>query len=301
MLELLLIPFLEAALRTATPLAFAALGELVAERAGVINLGMEGSIIAGCLGGAVFATLGGSAVGYAGAALAGLLLAALFALFVVRLGSDQIIAGMAITVLGLGLTGTAFHAMPARVGVGTVLPTTGPVPLPLLSDLPVLGRVLFAQPVPTYILFVLVPLLAWWFRRTHGGLALRAVGESPAAAAAAGVAPQRVRALAILFSGLMGGLCGGTLVLAQVGSFNEHMSAGRGFIAIAIVVLGRWTPWGTAGAAAVFGAAFALQYLAQALGTALPYQLFLALPYVLTLTLLAALRGRAVAPANLGR
>jgi simple sugar transport system permease protein len=99
----------------------------------------------------------------------------------------------------------------------------------------------------------------------------------------------------------MGGLCGGTLVLAQVGSFNENMSAGRGFIAIAIVVLGRWTPWGTAGAAAVFGAAFALQYLAQTLGTTLPYQLFLALPYVLTLTLLAALRGRAVAPAHLGR
>lgn len=301
MLELLLLPFLEAALRTATPLAFAALGELVAERAGVINLGMEGSIIAGCLGGATFAAFGGAAVGYAGAALAGLLLAAIFAFFVVRLGSDQIITGTAITVLGLGLTGTAFHAMPERVGVGTVLPTTGPLPLPLLSELPVVGSVLFTQPVPTYVLFVLVPVVAWWFRRTHGGLALRAVGESPAAAAAAGIAPHRVRALAILFSGLMGGLCGGTLVLAQVGSFNENMSAGRGFIAIAIVVLGRWTPWGTAGAAVVFGAAFALQYLAQTLGTALPYQLFLALPYVLTLALLAALRGRALAPAHLGR
>ncbi|HRN52255.1 MAG TPA: ABC transporter permease [Gemmatimonadaceae bacterium] len=301
MLELLLLPFLEAALRTATPLAFAALGELVAERAGVINLGLEGSIIAGCLGGAMFAMLGGSALGYAGAALAGLLLAAIFALFVLRFGSDQIITGTAITVLGLGATGTIFHAFPERVGVGTVLPTTGPLPIPLLSELPVLGRVLFAQPAPTYVLFALVPLLAWWSARTHAGLALRAVGESPAAAAAAGIAPQRVRALAILFSGLMGGLCGGTLVLAQVGSFNENMSAGRGFIAIAIVVLGRWTPWGTAGAAVVFGAAFALQYLAQTLGTTLPYQLFLALPYVLTLTLLAALRGRAVAPAHLGR
>ena len=301
MLELLLLPFLEAALRTATPLAFAALGELVAERAGVINLGLEGSIIAGCLGGAMFAMLGGSALGYAGAALAGLLLAAIFALFVVRFGSDQIITGTAITVLGLGATGTIFHAFPERVGVGSMLPTTGPLPIPLLSELPVLGRVLFAQPAPTYILFALVPLLAWWSARTHAGLALRAVGESPAAAAAAGIAPQRVRAIAILFSGLMGGLCGGTLVLAQVGSFNENMSAGRGFIAIAIVVLGRWTPWGTAGAAAVFGAAFALQYLAQTLGTTLPYQMFLALPYVLTLTLLAALRGRAVAPAHLGR
>ncbi len=301
MLELFLVPFLEATLRTATPLAFAALGELVAERAGVINLGMEGSIIAGCLGAAIFSLLGGAAVGYAGAALSGLALAALFAFFVVRLGSDQIITGTAITVLGLGLTGTLYHAAPDLVGVGRELTTTGPIALPLLSRIPVLGRALFTQPLPTYALYVLVPIVAWWFRRTHAGLALRAVGESPAAAAAAGVAPQRLRALAILFSGAMGGLCGGTLVLAQVGSFNENMSAGRGFIAIAIVVLGRWSPWGTAGAALVFGAAFALQYLVQSLGLALPYQLFLALPYVLTLVLLAALRGRAIAPAHLGR
>lgn len=301
MLELFLVPFLEATLRTATPLAFAALGELVAERAGVINLGMEGSIIAGCLGAAIFSLLGGAAVGYAGAALSGLALAALFAFFVVRLGSDQIITGTAITVLGLGLTGTLYHAAPDLVGVGRELATTAPIALPSLSRIPVLGRALFTQPLPTYALYVLVPIVAWWFHRTHAGLALRAVGESPVAAAAAGVAPQRLRALAILFSGAMGGLCGGTLVLAQVGSFNENMSAGRGFIAIAIVVLGRWSPWGTAGAALVFGGAFALQYLVQSLGLALPYQLFLALPYVLTLLLLAALRGRAIAPAHLGR
>lgn len=301
MLELVLVPLLEATLRTATPLAFAALGELVSERAGVINLGLEGSIIAGCLGGAAFALMGGATFGYVGAALSGLLLSAIFAFFVVRIGSDQIITGTAITVLGLGITGTLFHAIPSQVGAGAVLPTTGPIAIPLLSNLPLLGRVLFTQPAPTYALYALVPSIAWWFRRTHAGLTLRAVGESPSAAAAAGIAPDRVRALAILFSGLMGGLCGGTLVLAQVGSFNENMSAGRGFIAIAIVVLGRWTPWGTAGAALVFGAAFALQYLVQSLGLTLPYQLFLALPYVLTLLLLALLRGRAAAPAHLGR
>lgn len=301
MLELMLIPFLEATIRTATPLAFAAMGELVAERAGVINLGMEGSIIAGCLGGAAAAAMWGSAAGYVGAALAGVLLAAIFALFVVRIGSDQIITGTAITVLGLGLTGTLFHAAPTLVGAGTTLPTTGPVAIPVLSALPLLGRVLFMQPLPTYALYALVPLLAWWLRRTHAGLALRAVGESPEAAAAAGVAAGRMRAAAIVFSGLMGGLCGGTLVLAQVGSFNENMSAGRGFIAIAIVVLGRWTPWGTAGAALVFGGAFALQYLVQSLGLAWPYQVFLAMPYLLTLVLLATLRGRATSPAHLGR
>jgi ABC-type uncharacterized transport system permease subunit len=301
MLELTLVPFLEAALRTATPLAFAALGELVAERAGVINLGLEGTIIAGCLGGAAAAVLGGAAFGYAGAMFAGLLLASVFALFVVRMGTDQIITGTALTVLGLGVTGTLFHLAPRAVGVGVVLPTTGPLPIPVLSDIPVLGRVLFAQSAPTYALYVIVPALAWWLSRTHAGLALRAVGESPAAAEAAGLVPQRIRVLAICFSGAMGGLCGGTLVLAQVGAFNEGMSAGRGFIAIAVVVLGRWTPWGTAGAALLFGGAFALQYLAQSLELGLPYQLFLAMPYLLTLVLLASMRGRGVAPAHLGR
>jgi simple sugar transport system permease protein len=301
MLELALVPFLEAAVRTATPLAFAALGELVAERAGVINLGLEGTIIAGCLGAAVAALAGGAAAGYAGAALAGVAMAAVFALFTVRLGTDQIITGTALTMLGLGVTGTLFRAAPALAGAGSALATTAPAPVPLLADVPVLGRVLFTQPLPTYALYVLVPALAWWLLRTHSGLALRAVGESPEAAAAAGLATARIRTWAILFSGAMGGLCGGTLVLAQVGGFNEGMSAGRGFIAIAIVVLGRWTTWGTAGAALLFGAAFALQFFAQTLGLAVPYQVFLATPYVLTLVLLASLRGRGAAPAHLGR
>lgn len=300
-MELIMIPFLEAAIRTATPLAFAALGELVAERAGIINLGLEGMIIAGCLGAAMTALAGGAVLGYAGAAAAGVAMAALFALFVVWLRTDQIITGTALTMLGLGLTGTIFHLAPESAGAGATLPTTGPVAIPVLVDIPWLGQVLFRQPVATYVLYVAVPALAWWMMRTHAGLGLRAVGESPQAAAAAGLRPRRIRAAAILFSGAMGGLCGGTLVLAQVGGFNEGMSAGRGFIAIAIVVLGRWTPWGTAGAALLFGGAFALQYLFQSLGWALPYQLFLALPYVLTLVLLATLRGRASAPANLAR
>jgi simple sugar transport system permease protein len=301
MLELTLVPFLEAAVRTATPLAFAAFGELLAERAGVINLGLEGTIIAGCLGGAAAAVLGGTTLGFVGAAMAGLVMALLFALFVVRIGTDQIITGTALTVLGLGITGSVYHLSPALVGAGSPLPTTTAFVVPGLSSIPLVGRALFAQPWPTYALYALVPLVAWWLRHTQAGLSLRAVGENPAAAAAAGLAPARIRFGAICFSGVMGGLCGGTLVLAQVGSFNEGMSAGRGFIAIAIVVLGRWSPWGTAGAALVFGAAFAFQYLAQSLGLGWPYQIFLALPYVLTLLLLAAQRGRAVAPAHLGR
>jgi simple sugar transport system permease protein len=148
---------------------------------------------------------------------------------------------------------------------------------------------------------VLVPIVWWWMYRTHAGLALRAIGESPSAARAAGVRVDRVRWIAIAFGGAMGGLAGGTLVLAQAGTFAEGMSAGRGFIAIAIVVVGRWNPIGVAVAALLFGAASALQFLLQALGLALPYQLFLGLPYVLTLAALAGVAGRVRAPAGLAK
>lgn len=293
--------FLEASVRTATPLAYAALGELVVERAGVINIGLEGAIIAGAFGALVASGTGGVGMGFAGAILAGGTVAMFFTFFVVVLRSDQIITGTAISMLGLGLTGTLYRLVYGSGGAALHTPTIGPVIVPALSRLPVLGKALFAQPVSTYALYVIVPILAWWMYRTIPGLRLRAVGENPTAAAAAGISPARVRAWALLFGGAMGGAGGGTIVLSQVGTFAEGMSAGRGFIAIAIVVLGRWTPFGVAGAALVFGAASALQYLSQALGWNMPYQASLALPYILTLVLLAGAGGRSAAPAALGR
>lgn len=298
-MEALVIPFLDATLRTATPLAYAALGELVTERAGVINIGMEGVIIAGALGGLVAAGAGGPLAGYAGGMLAGVLMAGLFAWFVVTRGADAIITGTAITLLGLGLTGTVHAWLYDGGGAALSTPTIGPVAVPGLASIPWLGPTAFTQTMATYALYLLVPALAWWMHRTHAGLALRAVGERREAAAAAGIAVDRVRWSAILFGGAMGGCSGATLVLADVGTFNDGMSAGRGFIAIAIVVLGRWSAGGVASAALVFGAAFALKYLLQAVGWALPYQAFLALPYLLTLVLLAVQRGRASAPGEL--
>jgi simple sugar transport system permease protein len=165
----------------------------------------------------------------------------------------------------------------------------------------VIGPGFFNQPITTYAAIVMAPLLWWWMFRTQAGLGLRAVGESPDAARAAGIRPARVQLAALCFGGAMGGLAGGTLVLSQAGTFVENMSAGRGFIAIAIVVLGRWHPIGAALAALIFGAASALQFLLQSLGLALPYQLFLALPYVITLAALAGVAGRVRAPAALGR
>jgi len=300
-MEQVLVPFLEATVRTATPLAFAALGEQVSERAGVINLGLEGTIIAGCLGALVASGVGGPVAGFAGGIAAGILITAVFAIFVVGLRTDQIIAGTAVTMLGLGLTGALYRGLYGVAGASLNAPTIAPIAIPGFSAIPVLGPALFRQTLPTYLLYLLVPALAWWMRNTHAGLALRATGERAEAAAAAGLAPSHVRLAALMFSGAMGGLCGATLVLAQVGTFSEGMSAGRGFIAIAVVVLGRWSVFGTAAAALIFGAAFALQYLFQAVGWALPYQLFVAFPYVLTLVLLAVQRGRAAAPAELGR
>jgi ABC-type uncharacterized transport system permease subunit len=293
--------FLEATVRTATPLAIAALGETVSERAGVINLGLEGAMIAGAFGGLVIAGTAGPTIGLAGAAMAGMAIGVLFAAFAIGLRTDQIITGTALTILALGLTGTLYRTMYGASGAALSTPMLDRLTLAPLADIPVIGAALFAQPVTTWLLYLLVPFTWWWLQRTHAGLALRSVGENPDAAIAAGVSPARVRAVAVLAGCALGGVAGGTLVLAQVGTFAEGMSAGRGFIAIAIVVLGRWHPVGALLGALVFGAASALQYLFQAMGWQLPYQLFLALPYVLVLTLLAASRGRAGAPAALGR
>ena len=293
--------FLEAAVRTATPLALAALGETVTERAGVINIGLEGSIIAGAFAALVAAGAAGPAAGFAGAAAAGLVAAGVVAAFAVVLRADQIITGTAVTLAALGLTGALYQTLYGAVGAALATPTVRPVAIPGLAALPLVGPALFAQPPSTYAVYLAAPLLAWWLHRTGGGLALRAVGENPAAAVAAGVSVRRVQVLATLFGGAMGGVAGGTLVLAQAGTFAEGMSAGRGFIAIAVVVLGRWHPVGAAAAALVFGAASALQFLFQAMGWDVPYQLFLALPYVLTLLLLATAPGRSAAPAALGK
>lgn len=294
-------PFLAATVRTATPLALAALGEVIVERAGLINIGLEGAILAGAFGALVGATAGGLGAGYAGAVAGGVIVAALFALFVVLLRADQIITGTALTLLATGATGTLYRALYGEAGVALTLPTSAPLALPWLSSVPVVGGPLFAQPSVTYLAYLAVPAIAWWLARTHGGLSLRAIGERPEAAEAAGVAVTRLRVLAVLVGGGFGGLAGGALVLAQAGTFAEGMSAGRGFIAIAIVVLGRWRPVGVALGALLFGAASALQFAFQAMGWGAPYQLFLVAPYLLTLAALAGAVGRARAPASLGR
>ncbi len=293
--------FLAAAVRVATPLLLAATGETVTERSGVINLGLEGMMLAGALAATLGASTAGPWTGLALAVLAGMALAAGFAAVTIAARADQIIAGTALTLGAVGLTGTIYRQAFGTGGAGLALPTLAAIPIPGLSRIPILGPALFDQPAPTYLALVALPLVWWALFRTRPGLALRATGEGAAMARAAGLRTDLIRTVATVIGGGFAGLAGATLVLAQVGTFAEKMTAGRGYVAIAIVVLGRWHPVGVALAALLFGAATALQYLFQSLGLAVPYQLFLMLPYVLTLLALAGAVGRVRAPADLGK
>ncbi len=297
-----LTPFLEASVRLAVPLGLAALGEAVSEKTGVINIGLEGSLIAGALGGAVAALATGSAAAGVlfGAAL-GLLVAMVFAAVAVGMGGDQIITGTAITLGGLGATGVAYQELYGVTGTALTLPTLAPVAIPGLSAIPYLGPALFRQAPTAYLAYALAPLLWLLLFRTRWGLAARAVGEAPEAAEAAGVSVRGIRTVAVLFAGALAGVAGAHLSLAHAGTFAEGMSAGRGFIAIAVVALARWNPMLVLLAALFFGAASALQFSFQSFGTAVPYQIFLALPYGLTLIALAGGLGRARAPAALAQ
>jgi ABC-type uncharacterized transport system permease subunit len=199
-----------------------------------------------------------------------------------------------------GLTGLIARQAFGSGGAGLDIPVLAPVAVPWLASIPVLGPALFAQSVLTYAA-VIATVLTWWLVfRTRWGLELRAAGESPTAAASAGVRVRRIRVAGTLVGGAFAGLAGAALVLAQVGTFAEKMTAGRGFIAIAIVVIGRWHPAGALAAALLFGAATSLQYLFQASGSVVPYQLFIALPYLLALLILARAVGRNRGPAALG-
>lgn len=293
--------FLAAAVRVATPLLLAAIGETVTERAGVINLGIEGMMLAGALAAALGASAAGPWTGVAAGIGAGAALAAVFAAVVVVGRGDQIITGTAVTIGAVGLTGMIYRQAFGVGGAGLTLSTLAPIAVPGLGRIPVLGPALFDQPAPTYLAVLALPVAWWALFRTRAGLMLRATGESEPMARAAGVRTGLVRAVATLIGGAFAGFAGATLVLAQVGTFAEKMTAGRGFIAIAIVVLGRWHPAGVGLAAMLFGTATALQFLFQTLGWDVPYQLFLMLPYALTLLALAGLVGRVRPPAGLAR
>jgi simple sugar transport system permease protein len=293
---------LTSAVTMAIPLLLAGLGELVSERAGVINVGLEGMMLTAAFAAMVTVYFSGSPLlGILSGAMTGVTLAGVFALAVVIRNANQVVTGIALNLLAVGVTGVAYRSVFGITGSALMIPGLSRVALPGLSGLPLIGEALFTQTIVGYLAFLLVPACAFLISGSVPGLLLRMVGENPHAAAAQGVSVVRVRMLAILACGALAGIGGAYLSVVYARTFVEGMSAGRGFIALAIVIFGRWSPWGILGAALVFGLASALQFHFQASGLSIPYQFFLMLPYVVTLLALAMSAGRTKAPAALGQ
>jgi len=210
------------------------------------------------------------------------------------------VTGTAVSILALGLTGVLYRQTCGVTGKSFMVAPIAKIPRGPLARIPILGPALFDHNVLVYLTFILVPVLWYVTARTRYGLRLRACGERPAAADALGLGVVAVRWQALIISGALTGLAGAFLTLAYTNTFVENISAGRGFVALSVVIVGRWNSWGLAAASILFGAAMALQFGFQALGTVVPYQLFLALPYALTIVVLAGLGGQAAAPSALG-
>jgi simple sugar transport system permease protein len=284
-----------------TPLLLAAAGELVTERSGVLNLGVEGMMIMGAACGFAGAYLTGSTfIGALTGIAAGAALAAVFALLTLGLAVNQVATGLALTILGVGLSGL--------IGAGFVGEKINPAPqlyIPVLTGLPVVGKILFGQDAFVYFSIALVAAIWWFLYRTRAGLILRAVGDNHTSAHALGYPVLKMRLLAVLFGGGCAGLGGAYLPLAYTPFFVPGMTAGRGWIALALVVFASWRPIRLVGGAYLFGAVTILQLHAQALGLGVPSQLMSSLPYlatVIVLVLISRTRGTAgsAAPASLG-
>ncbi|MGH8384334.1 MAG: ABC transporter permease [Pseudomonas sp.] len=291
-----------AMVRCGTPLLLVALGELICEKSGVLNLGQEGMMLFGAVIGFIVAFNSGNLwLGVLLAMLAGMLLSSLFALVALVFNANQVATGLALTIFGVGLS-----SFVGASWVGKPLVGFEPLAIPYLSEIPLIGRMLFAQDLLVYLSFALFALVAWAVLKSRLGLIIQAVGENPDAASAMGLPVLGVRALAVLFGGAMAGLAGAYLSLAYTPMWAENMSAGRGWIALALVVFASWRVWRLLLGAYLFGLASILHLVAQGLGLAIPSSLLAMLPYVATIVVLVLLsrdkvRTRLYAPVSLGQ
>jgi len=277
-----LIAFLASTVGAATPLIYASLGELMVERSGVLNLGVEGMMLVGAIAGFAAATQTGSlTLGFAAGMGAAMLLSLLFGFLTLTLQTNQVATGLALTLFGVGLS-----AFVGRGFVGQVVVGVKGISIPLLSDLPVIGPLLFRFDLLVYGSIVLFVALGWFLSRTRGGLLIRAVGESPASAHAIGYHVIGIRYLAVLFGGAMSGLAGAYLSLAITPMWVEGMTAGRGWIALALVVFATWKPWRVVLGAYLFGGVTILQFHAQGFGVRVPSEFLSMLPYIATIVVL---------------
>ena len=271
------------------------------ERAGVLNLGVEGIMLLGAMTGFTAAYFSGSLwLGVAAAATTGLVFGALMGLLTVSLGLSQHVSGLGVTLLCSGLAFFFYRLVFGQPSQPPNVEAFDTLRLPLLADIPGLGPVLFDQFALVYIVFLLVPLSAFLLYRTPWGLNLRTVGENPHAAASAGVSVAALRYQALIVSGMLMGVAGAYLSIAQFNAFTFGVISGRGWVCIALVVLGQWDPWRVALAALLFGSVDALQLRLQSSGAIdLPYQVFLMMPFLVTIVAMAVLARSARAPAAL--
>lgn len=296
------VPVLLSVISASTPLLLAATGELVTERAGVLNLGIEGMMLVGAVVGfATAVTFGSATLGIAAAALAGAAMALVFAILTLLLLANQVATGLALTIFGTGLS-----ALMGSGFVGAAAEPLRKLDLPVLSDLPVLGPILFQQNVLVYASLFLLAGVAWFLYRTHAGLVLRAVGDSHDSAHAIGYPVVAIRFAATAFGGAMSGLAGAFMSLAYTTMWAENMTAGRGWIALALVVFATWRPARLLLGAYLFGGITILQLHVQGLGLAIPSQFLSMLPYLATILVLVLIsreraRIRLNAPACLGK
>lgn len=295
------VELLSATIRLATPILFAALGEIIGERSGVMNLGVEGIMLMGAITSFTTAYFSGDVwLGLLVGMVAGALMGSLMAFMSVTLCTDQSIGGIAIWILGMGLSSYLYRTIFGILPVGPSIEGFKPISLPVLSEIPIVGPSVFRQNVLVYLMVPLVVLTSAVLFRTTLGLKIRAVGERPRVADSLGINVTYVRYICVIFGSMMAGLAGASVTLGDIHTFRDNITAGRGWIAIALVIFGAWKPYNALAGALLFGGADAVQMRIQALGFNIPYQFLLMLPYSLAIIALLRVYKRTTAPESLG-
>ncbi|MSW14393.1 MAG: ABC transporter permease [Actinobacteria bacterium] len=290
---------LQGALMLAVPLIFGSMAGVISERSGVVNIAIEGQLLAGAFAAGVVASLTQNTYwGLLAAPLAGCMISTLLAIFAVNFGIDQIILGFVLNVLVYGLTAFFYKRLlipyQSTWNSGPIL---SPIKIPILSKLPVIGPILFEQTIIVYLMYAAIFILTYALFKTRWGLRTRAVGEHPTAADSVGINVNLLRFRNVMLAGAVAGLGGAYFTVGAVGSFNKEMTAGKGFIALAALIFGRWSPWGAVSAALLFGFADNLQTVLGIIGTPIPSPFMSMVPYVVTIIAVAGVVGRVRAPA----
>ena len=294
-----IVGILTSAIRLATPYLYAAIGETFAQRSGVLNLGVDGIMLVGAFGSFyIVLTTGNIWLGLLTAVIVGLLMGLLMSFISVTLKAEQGISGIGLYMFGLGLSSLLFKTM-----VGTVKTVTGfqPIKIPLLSDIPYIGQIFFNHSLLVYGAFLLVPIAWWVLEKTTWGLKIKSVGQNPAAADSLGVNVDKVRYVSVCIGAMMAGIAGASLSISLLNLFQDNLTAGQGFIAVALVYFGGWRPLGVLWGALLFSTVNAFQLWMQVLGVKIPSDVAIMLPYLLTIAALALSTNRGRAPAALNK